>query len=162
MEILAKLGIDWKILIAQIVNFVILFVILRRYAFRPMLTFLEERSSRIEKGIQDADDARTQLQEAEQIGLKIIEQAKVDAHAILEKADAKGKLRYESLLLDAKNEIHHLMEVSRKKLESEQSQLLLDAKSQLAHLVMLATEKVVHEKIDAQKDKELIEKYSQS
>ena len=53
MDVFAKLGIDWKLLIAQAVNFGILFLVLRRFAYKPMLDFLENRSAQIDKGLKD-------------------------------------------------------------------------------------------------------------
>ena len=64
MEIFAKLGIDWKLLIAQAINFAVLFWVLRRYAYKTMLDFLEKRTVRIEKGLQDAEAAQAKLKSA--------------------------------------------------------------------------------------------------
>ena len=64
MEVLAKLGIDWKLLIAQAVNFLVLLWILRRYAYGPILRVLEARTARIEQGLKDAQASELKLQSA--------------------------------------------------------------------------------------------------
>ncbi|MDD5083801.1 MAG: F0F1 ATP synthase subunit B [Candidatus Moranbacteria bacterium] len=162
MEILAKLGIDWKLFIAQIVNFAILFWILRRFAYRPMLAFLAERTERIDKGLSDADAAHKKLGEMEQKEREMLEQAKKEAQKILEKAERLGKQNYEKMLEQAKEDVDRLMKQSELKMESEKAKLLSDAKAQLAELVVLTTEKVLQEKIDAHKDSELIQKHLKS
>jgi F-type H+-transporting ATPase subunit b len=159
MEILAKLGIDWKLFIAQIINFAILLLVLRRFAYRPMLAFLEERTERIDKGLKDADAAHQKLSEMEQKEREVLDQARKEAKALIEKAEVFGKQNYEKTLSKAEADVARLMEQSQTKMEVEQVRLLSDAKAQLAELVMLTTEKVLQEKIDATKDGELIRKH---
>ena len=61
MEIFSKLGIDWRLLLAQVVNFLILLFVLRRFAYTPMLRFLEKRKNRIEKGLKEGKLATEKL-----------------------------------------------------------------------------------------------------
>ena len=65
MEALANLGIDWKLLLAQVVNFVVVLLVLRRFAYQPMLRLLDERTHKIEKGLADAESATRKLGEME-------------------------------------------------------------------------------------------------
>jgi F-type H+-transporting ATPase subunit b len=159
MEILAKLGIDWKLFVAQIINFVILLWILRRFAYRPMLAFLEERTARIDKGLKDADAAHKKLGEMTEKEKAVLDNARKEAQKILEKAESSGKQQYEMMLATAKEDVKRLMEQSEARMETEKANLLSDAKTQLAELVILTTEKVLQEKIDSNKDGELIRKH---
>lgn len=162
MEILAKLGIDWKLFVAQIVNFVILLWILRRFAYRPMLTFLEERTERIDQGLKDADAAHMKLGEMERKEKAILAQAKQEAQKILEKAESSGKQQYEMMLAAASADVKRLTDQVEASMAIEKAKLLSDAKTQLAELVVLVTEKVLQEKIDEHKDSELIQKHLKS
>ena len=56
-ELITKLGIDWKFLIAQIVNFLVLLFVLYKFAYGPILAMLEKRQKKIEKGLKDAEAA---------------------------------------------------------------------------------------------------------
>lgn len=159
MEILAKLGIDWKLFVAQIVNFVILLIILRRFVYRPMLAFLEERTTRIDKGLKDADLARKKLGEMERKEKEVLDQAKKEAQKMLEKAELIGKQNYEKMLSKATDDVKLLMHQSAQKMELERVKMLNEAKAQLADLIILTTEKVLQEKVDAQKESELIQRH---
>jgi F-type H+-transporting ATPase subunit b len=159
MEILAKLGIDWKLFVAQIVNFVILLIILRRFVYRPMLAFLEERTTRIDKGLKDADLARKKLGEMERKEKEVLDQAKKEAQKMLEKAELIGKQNYEKMLSKATDDVKLLMHQSAQKMELERVKMLNEAKAQLADLIILTTEKVLREKVDAQKESELIKRH---
>jgi F-type H+-transporting ATPase subunit b len=159
MEILAKLGIDWKLFVAQIVNFVILLIILRRFVYRPMLAFLDERTNRIDKGLKDADLAHKKLSQMERKEKEVLDQAKKEAQKILEKAELMGKQNYEKMLIKATDDVKLLMHQSAQKMELERVKILNEAKAQLADLVILTTEKVLQEKIDAQKEGEIIKRH---
>ena len=61
MELLSNLGINGKLLLAQIVNFFILLYILKRFAYKPILKVLDDRKEKIEKGLRDAENAKDKL-----------------------------------------------------------------------------------------------------
>ena len=76
MELLSKLGIDWKLLLAQVVNFGILLGVLTVFVYRPLLDLLDARRERIAKAMEDAGRIEGQKKEMEQI--RITELQKID------------------------------------------------------------------------------------
>ena len=64
-ELLTKLGIDLKLLVAQIVNFLILLLVLYKFAYGPIVAMLEKRQKKIEKGLKEAEEAHKKLEESE-------------------------------------------------------------------------------------------------
>ena len=88
MEILNQIGIDGKLLLAQAVNFLILLFLLHRFAYKPMLAFLEKRSDRIEKGLRDAEEAEKRLVQAAENEEKVLAKAREEAKKII--ADARA------------------------------------------------------------------------
>jgi len=156
MEILAKLGIDWKLLIAQVFNFLILLWILKRYAYTPIIDFLEERSKRIEKGLEDAQEATRRLTAIGEQEKVILTEAKVSASNMIKEADGMAKKNKEIMDAKAQEDAERLLELTKKELEVERSLMVSAAKSELIDIVIAATEKVLVEKLDSQKDQELI------
>ncbi len=157
MEALANLGVDWKLFLAQVVNFVVLLFILRRYAYRPMLEFLEKRSSRIEQGLKDAEAAQAKLREMEEKEKEVLSAARHEAKGILTAAEETAKKHGETIVAKTEAEVKRMLAEAEKKIAEEKEKLLAEAKQEIAETVMLAVEKVVREKVDTTKDKELIE-----
>jgi F-type H+-transporting ATPase subunit b len=83
MEALANLGIDWKLLVAQVVNFAVVLLVLKRFAYQPMLKLLDERTAKIEKGLADAENAGKKLSEIEIQEKAILMEARTEAKRIL-------------------------------------------------------------------------------
>lgn len=158
MEALANLGIDWKLFVAQAVNFLVLLFILRRYAYRPMLEFLEKRSDRIEQGLKDAEAAIALLAQMETKEKETIAVARDEARAIVNAAEASAKKRDAERLLETEAKTKRFLEDAMVKIDEEKNRVLAEAKQELASVVALSVEKILKEKVDVAKDKELIGK----
>jgi F-type H+-transporting ATPase subunit b len=158
MELFSKLGIDWRLLVAQVVNFAVLLFVLNRFVYRPMLDLLEKRSQKIEQGLKDAEEARKRLAQAGVQEKEMLARARREARALLEKAEEMGKRNQEKIMEDAKAEATRLLAKAGEKMEAERAQLVAEAKMEIADVVLAATEKVLNEKLSVEKDKELIHK----
>lgn len=158
MEALANLGIDWRLFVAQGVNFLILLFVLRRYAYRPMLEFLEKRSQRIEQGLKDAEAAQVKLAEMEASEKKILASARDEARVIINTAEASAKQRDALRLMETEAKVKHSLDEAMVKIEEEKKKMLLEVRQEISAVALLAVEKILKEKIDAEKDAQLIEK----
>jgi F-type H+-transporting ATPase subunit b len=157
MEALANLGIDWKLLLAQAVNFLVLLFVLRRFAYRPMLEFLDERSGRIEQGLKDAETAKTKLAEMEVRSKESLSLARKEARGIVEAAEISAKKHEAKRLVETEEKIKSLFEDGLVKINEEKNKALSEVRRDIADVVAFSVEKVLKEKIDSAKDKELVE-----
>lgn len=156
MDVFAKLGIDGKLLLAQVVNFAILFWVLRRYAYKPMLDFLESRTARIDKGLQDAEAAQAKLVSMEEKEKQVLSEARSEARAIIETAEMNAKKRDAERLIDTEEKTKRFLEDARVKIEEEKQKILLEARREIAEVVTSSVEKILKEKIGSAEDKNLM------
>jgi len=157
-ELLSKLGIDWKLLIAQIVNFLVLLFVLYKFAYGPILAMLEKRQKKIEKGLKDADQARKYLAESEEKQKEIIRKARTEAKEIVEKAYIQAEKSKKEIAEESKKQAEKIITGAKAEIAREKEKTVREIKSEIGSLVVAATEKMIGEKIDKDKDKELIEK----
>lgn len=143
---------------AQGVNFLVLLFVLRRYAYRPMLEFLEKRSQRIEQGLKDAEAAQVKLAEMEASEKKILASARDEARVIINTAEASAKQRDALRLMETEAKVKHSLDEAMVKIEEEKKKMLLEVRQEISAVALLAVEKILKEKIDAEKDAQLIEK----
>lgn len=158
MEALSHLGINWKLFLAQIINFVLLLFILKRFAYKPILSLMDERSKKIEKGLQDAETAEKRLTESLAREKEIIAAAREEAQALLEKTQDLAKKRDAQLLSQTKGKLDKMIAEADAHLHENQKKLLREAKAELAGVVLVTLEKVLQEKVDEKKDEALIER----
>ena len=158
MELLGNLGINGKLFIAQLINFAILFFVLKKFAFKPLLKVLDERKNKIEKGLKDAEKAGEKLEKISAKEKKVLDKANKKATKILLEAEEKAENNRAEAVKKTEAEIEELMKKAERKIQEKKEQMLQDLKKDVAGLVVQATEKVLDEKIDENKDRELIEK----
>ena len=158
MELLNALGINYKILIAQFVNFSILFFVLWRFAYNPIMDFLEKRRLRIEEGVLNSQKALEKIAELELKEKKVLAQAKKEALQIMDMGKQNAELRAKEILAKAKEMALSEMDKERQAFAKEKEMVFAEMKDELAVLVMSAVRKIMTEKIDTSKDQLYIKK----
>jgi F-type H+-transporting ATPase subunit b len=148
MEILEQIGIDGKLLLAQAVNFLILLFLLHRFAYKPMLSFLEKRSDRIEKGLRDAEEAQKKLTQAAENEEKVIAEAREEAKQIIVEARESAEKRGKELVAEFEQKANRVMAEAEERATEEREKLMREAKGEIAELVVATTEKVLREKLE--------------
>jgi F-type H+-transporting ATPase subunit b len=147
---------DLKLFIAQIINFSIVLAVLYYFAFKPISKVMEERSQKIEKSLNDAQEIASKLSEAEIEKKNIIAEAKKAATEILENANFQGEEKQKEMINKAKEDIGQIINAEKAKIQIEKAETLKALKAETAELVVLTVEKILKEKINGEKDQELI------
>jgi F-type H+-transporting ATPase subunit b len=101
-QLFSQLGIDWHLLLSQAVNFLLLLIILRFVAYKPLLNLLHKRKEKIEEGLVKAEEADKRLGEVERIGKGKIKEAENTALQILKKTESDAKELEARLVAEAK------------------------------------------------------------
>lgn len=157
-ELIQSLGIDWRLLLAQVINFLVLFWLLKRFAFKPLSEFLSRRSKKIEQGLADAEEVSIERDKLKTLRAKIVAEAEREAKDILTQARARSQEEMEAFVEKAERRKEELVLQARQEIAKEKVDALEGAKKEIARLVFLATEKVLQEKVDASRDRALVEK----
>lgn len=155
MELISKLGIDAKILVAQIVNFLILLFILKKFVFGLVLQKLEERRAMIAKATHDAQKSDELLKDIEATRLEMLDKTKKVSLEMIEKAAASAEETKKSILASAHQEAEVMMETTRVILAREKEQMLKEAGEELGKLVVAASEKIIGREFSSEDQKRL-------
>lgn len=153
---IGSIGLNAGSLLFQLINFAILFWILKKVAYKPILKVLEDRRKRIEESLkmaQQIEDNQKRLAEEQAEALKkarveaaeIVAKTRTEAAEILKEAEIKALKQAEKLVEQAESKLEQDVENARKGLKRE-----------VAGLVVAATEAVLEEKVDSAKDETLI------
>jgi len=136
MEIINNFGLNPVLLGAQIVNFLIILFLLKKFLYKPVLEILQKRQTTIKDGLKQADEARIKLEkvvieekeilrQAQLQSRKIIEDAKEEAIEVSKKISEDTKTQTEKLLTDAKEQIARETVGAEKKLALSTSKLAI-------------------------------------
>ena len=156
-EIIKTFHIDTKLILAQFTNFVIVFFVLYKFAYGPVLKLLKERTKKIEKGLRDAEESQKKLTEMSEKEREVLVKARKDAQEIIKKAEDQAIKNKEGIIAEANKQAEVLIKKAQLGIEEEKNKVMSEVKNEIAGLVMLATEKIIGEKVSSESDKRIIE-----
>ena len=158
-NILGSLGIDWHLVVVQVVGFIILLFILKLLLYKPVFNMLEERQQDIKNTYDQLDRDREAMEatrrEYEQRLHGIEEQAREQIQAAVKEAQ---ELRA-GIVSDAHKQAEALLEKARADSERERQRAFLEMREQIADLAILAAGKVVGESLDGQRQRRLVDDF---
>ena len=157
-ELVKTFHIDIRLILAQLVNFFIVLGVLYKFAYKPTLSLLNDRTAKIEKSLDDAKQIEEKLAAQEVEYKKIVGEARQAAQQILDKAGTVAEEKREALIAKAKEEIGVIINKEKEKMLSEKAETMKELKREVAELVGLSLEKLVGAKLAGKEDQELIKK----
>lgn len=158
MEALRSLGVDWKLLIAQIINFLIILFVLKKFLFGPIVNLLTQRKKKIEQGLKDADEAKKHLEEANQQTRKLLADASAESEKIVKAAKSEIEQETKDRLEKAQNKSEEIIRQSRLQAAREQEQIVNKAKKEISDLAVAISEKILEREAGKETIKQAIEK----
>ncbi|MBK5215482.1 MAG: F0F1 ATP synthase subunit B [Candidatus Pacebacteria bacterium] len=135
--------IDWKIIIAQVINFAIVLFVLQYLALKPLKKLMAERTERINGGLEDATKNAEILKNTKNEYDTILSNARIEANTIFQEGKKEAESKKAEMMENAKNEVDNMILNGKKVLESEKAKIIEDAKKEIVSLVVLATEKLL-------------------
>jgi F-type H+-transporting ATPase subunit b len=158
---LEKLGINLGYLIVQILNFGILFLVLKAWVYTPIMNMLDKRREAVAQGLEDAKVAADARANAEQEAQRIITEAQVKANDIIRDATNRAEGVQQELRTAAEAEIAKLRESSKTELETERNLMLSGLRSQVVTLAMASANHLIGEglKMDQTQQMSLVNEF---
>lgn len=154
-----RLGINLGYLLVQLFSFLIMVLVLRAWAYKPILSMLKRRRETIAQGLEDARLAADARANAEQEAEKIIGEARQEASNLMREASKQGN----EIALDIKNQAEQeavqIHQSANEESEEAKNKALRDLRGQVAALAIAAAQKVIGETLDEKRQHALIEEF---
>jgi len=155
-ELVKTFHIDFKLLIAQAINFGVVVWVLYKFAYKPLLKNMNERNEVIKRGLEDAKVAQQHLEKAEDEREKRIIEAKSEAKKILEESKQQAEKNKADMVANAEKETEYIVMQAKKQIEKEKEKMVQDVKKEIGQLVVESTQKVLAKQLDEGSQKEII------
>lgn len=141
--LLDAFGIDWKLLLVQVVNFGILIVALWFLLYKPVMTMLENRKNLIKKGVEDAEAAAVALAGADAEATKRVNAADTEAAGLVASARETANAERVRLLKEAEERAAKVASDADARAKETAAKALKDSEKEIARLAILAAEKAM-------------------
>ena len=153
-----ELGVNTGVLITQLVTFIILLVVLRFVAYKPLMRMLDERSQKVKESMEQAEAVKEQSASAEEEVKKQLAEASREGQERIARASKAAEDVREKAQEDAKQEAEALLTRARSEIQQERDEAIDSVRREFADLTIMAAGKVIDRSLDKEQHRELIEK----
>ena len=141
-DLLNTFGLEWPKFLAQLILFIIVYFILKKFAFGPIIAMLEERRKKIEEGQLNAQKIKQQLAEAEKRHQEILAKANVEAQKLIDQARESAGIVADKKAQEALAAAEQIIAKAQEAAALEHERSMQQLKRELGHLVVETTAKV--------------------
>lgn len=158
MELLNQFGFDPKLLFAQIINFLVVLWVLKRFLYKPLLQTLKKRQETIQEGLNRAEKARILLEEIEKKEQKILQNAQKRAQQIIEESQNEGAEIRRQAEESAKKNAERIINEAKLKIEQDTKETEKRLTDHVSKIAIDYLQKAVSQLFDVKSQKEIMEK----
>lgn len=155
------MNILWENFLIQVIAFIILFLLLSRFAFKPLFGVMEKRRQMVLEQMESAQKNRDEANQYIEEQKQALQQARKEAYDIIEQAKSTGSKQADDILAAARNEAGRLKEEALRDIEAEKNKAVAALKAQVSGLSVLIASKIIEKQIDEQSQQQLVEQYLQ-
>lgn len=155
VELLHQFGIDWKLLLTQILNFAVVFFVLRRFAYRPVMTALHHRREAIEKGLRAAREAEARLRKVEDEGEAVMAEARQAAREIVRRSEREAEEVLKLAAIQAAKKAEAALQAARRRASREREEMRAEGRKAAAELLTLGIARAVGRMTPNERDDQL-------
>ena len=146
-KLFSDFGIDWPLLLAQMLSFSVVAFLLWRFAFKPILATLEDRQRQIEAGLKYAEEMKAKLAQTQEQSAAILKQAQLDGAKFFEDARRTAREFLDSQHKEAAARTDDMIAKARQAIELEHKKMLGQARLEVARLVVAVTQRVLSKEL---------------
>lgn len=150
-------GFDWKQFVAQVIAFVIVALLLRRFAYKPILNTLEERKQRIADSLANAEKIKAELARTEAARQETLNQANLQANRLIEEARAAAARVQEQETQRAIAAAEQIIAKAREAAAQDHARMLAELRREIGQLVVKTTAQVAGKILTVEDQRRLVE-----
>jgi len=140
-------GVEPKLILFQLISFLILFGVLYKFGIKPTIAAMEERNTKIASGLKHAEEMQAKLAAAQQESAAIVKKSQFEATRIVDDARKTAKDFLDKQTQEAAAKANDLLVKAQQAIELEHKKMLGDARGEIARLVVTTTERVLAKKL---------------
>lgn len=145
-------------LVWTMVIFVLLLLILRKFAWTPILMSLNEREKRIEDSINAAEQARDEARAQVEQQQQMLESARQEAQNIIDRSRIAAEKTKEEILAQARAEVEQLLARTKGEIQLSRDKAIQEIQTLAVELSILATRKLIQKSLTVSDHKAIVEK----
>ncbi|MFJ5717176.1 F0F1 ATP synthase subunit B [Neobacillus sp. NPDC093127] len=157
----AHTGVNWGTILFQLVIFIILMLLLKKFAWGPLMGIMKEREEHVANEITSAEKSRKEAAALVEEQRNMLKEARSDAQSLIEAAKKQGDLQREEIISASRAEAERIKEAAKLEIEQQKEKAVAAIRAQVASLSVLIASKVIEKELSAADQDKLINEYIQ-
>lgn len=158
-QIIETFHLDLKLLIAQLLNFIVVFLFLYLLAVKPISLLMRERTEKIEKGLKNADDFEKKLKALREEEERVLIKAKKEAQEIILQSKTSADEQRQISLNKTKKDVQYIIVQAKAEVASLKDKMVRDVKKESLELVLSVTKNILGDTVNKSVDEKVVKKY---
>ncbi|HCW9778898.1 F0F1 ATP synthase subunit B [Staphylococcus aureus] len=152
-------GVERGTVIVQVLTFIVLLALLKKFAWGPLKDVMDKRERDINRDIDDAEQAKLNAQKLEEENKQKLKETQEEVQKILEDAKVQARQQQEQIIHEANVRANGMIETAQSEINSQKERAIADINNQVSELSVLIASKVLRKEISEQDQKALVDKY---
>jgi len=153
------IDIDPGVVFWTIVTFIMLLLILKKYAWKPILTALDQRENAIRESLEKAEKAKEEAQNVLAQNQANLAKAEEESKKIVELSRQYAEKLKDQILHDSRDQAKKMLDEASNEIERKKDAAIDELKTQVAEIAIKAAEKILKESLNEEMQKRIINKY---
>lgn len=156
-ELFTQLGINWMLLLAQIINFAILAFVLTKFLYKPIIKMLDDRKNKIADDLEKSKNLEMKIVEAEAAKEELLATTRKEGEKMIKQSEKNASEIKEAMVKEAGVEVGKMREEAKRQIADDRQKTMDELKKELGSLVSLSVEKVLGDVADKSVQEKLVD-----
>jgi F-type H+-transporting ATPase subunit b len=153
------LDVNPGLMIWTVVTFILLLLILKKVAWKPILSALDKRENDIKEALLQAEKAKDEAKKILEENQASLAKAEEESKKIIEQSRDYAESLKEQMITESKDQAKRIVDEASSEIQRKQDAAFEELKGQIAEIAVNAAEKIIRESLDAQKSKQVVDRY---
>lgn len=152
-------GINWPGLLTQLISFIILFTLLKKFLYSPVIKMLEDRSEKIKSSLETAERVKQEAEKTTEVNETLMVKAREESQMLISEAREQARKIKDLEMEKSKEQIESERKRAIDEIKSEQEKIINNIRSEFSGLAISAAEKIVEKEVNEKNHDQLINSF---
>lgn len=143
----------------SLITFILLVLVLGKFAWKPLLGAVEQREKNIQDAVNSAETAKIEAEALLNQHKQLIADSEAKATELMRTAKEQAQKHIDDAKEDARQQAKKLIEQANAEIDRQKSDALKELRKEVANLAVQAASKIIHQELDTDKNRKLVDEY---
>lgn len=158
-EIMHQLGIEPATIVVEMVGFILLLLLLKRFLWQPVTGYLQQRQADIAQTYDKVEQTRQEMERLRSEYEQRLANIEAEARAQIQQAVKEAQQVREQILAEARQQAEKMVRDAEETIRYEREKAMAEMRTQIVELTLLATSRILQESVDDARHRKMVQDF---